>query len=73
MEGRGRNPKQVPCSARSLMQGSIPRPWDHDLSGNQESDVQPTEQPGAQVPVLNAQMIFYEMVLDEDYYFIVHT
>ena len=24
--------KQAPCSAQSLIQGSIPGPWDHDLS-----------------------------------------
>ena len=27
------------------MWGSIPQPWDHDLSRNQESDAQPTEPP----------------------------
>ena len=35
------NPKQAPCSSWSLTRGSIPRPWDHDLSRNQESDTQP--------------------------------
>ena len=25
--------------------GSIPQPWDHDLSGNQESETQPNESP----------------------------
>ena len=29
-------------SVWSLTQGSIPRPWDHDLSQNQELDAQPT-------------------------------
>ena len=28
------------------MQASIPQPWDHDLSRNQELDAQPTEPPG---------------------------
>ena len=35
------NLKQAPHSAW----GSIPRPWGHDLSRNQESDAQPTEPP----------------------------
>ena len=26
------NPKQAPHSAWGLMQGSVPRPWDHDLN-----------------------------------------
>ena len=43
---RGRETlKQPPCSARSLMRGSIPQPWDHDLNRNRESDTQPTEPP----------------------------
>ena len=37
------NLKMVPCSAQSLTQGSIPQPWDQDLSWNQELDAQPTE------------------------------
>ena len=37
-EGEKENPKQAPFSAWSLTQGCIPRPWDHDLSQNQESD-----------------------------------
>ena len=38
---RERDLKQaILSSARSLMQGSNPRPWDHDLSLNQESDAQ---------------------------------
>ena len=45
--GRGRererererqNPKKPPHSVQSPMQGSIPWPWDHDLSQSQESD-----------------------------------
>ena len=32
-EGQRENLKQAPRSAQSL-----PRPWDHDLSPNQESD-----------------------------------
>ena len=36
---------EAPCSAWSPMQGSIPQPWDHDLSQNQESDAQPTDPP----------------------------
>ena len=40
--GRGRkregeNLKQAPCSVQSLTWSSIPHPWDHDLSQNQES------------------------------------
>ena len=31
-EGQRENPKQVPCSAWSLMWDSIPQTWDHDLS-----------------------------------------
>ena len=34
--GRGREKEnQAPCSAGSLMQDSIPGPWDHDLSWRQ--------------------------------------
>ena len=45
-EGEGENPKQAPLdSAWSPMRGSIPRPWGHDLSQNQESDVRLTEPP----------------------------
>ena len=40
------NLKKAPCSALSLTQGSIPRPWDHNLSRNQELNAQRTEQPG---------------------------
>ena len=58
--GRGRerdNPKQAPHSVQSLTQGSIIPPWDHDLSQNQELDVQPTEPPGApRLTVLSGQM-----------------
>ena len=32
------NLKQVPCSAQSLMWGSLSRPGVHDLSQNQESN-----------------------------------
>ena len=39
------NLKQVPHSAQSLTQGLIPRPWDHDLSQNQESYTQLTVSP----------------------------
>ena len=35
--------KQAARSARSLMQGLIPQPWDHDLSRNQGSDTQMSE------------------------------
>ena len=45
-EARGREIlKQVPHSVQSPMWGSIPQPWDHDLSLNQESDTQPTKRP----------------------------
>ena len=39
------NLKQAPCSVWSLTQASVPWPWDHDLSRNQESDTQLTEPP----------------------------
>ena len=42
-EGGREGIKQVPLSAQSLMWGSIPRPWDHDLNRNQELYTQPTE------------------------------
>ena len=42
-EGERENLKQAPCSAWNPMWGSIPWPWDHDLSWNQELDTQPTE------------------------------
>ena len=37
------NLKQAPHSVRSLMRGSVPWPWDYNLSWNQELDAQPTE------------------------------
>lgn len=40
------NPKQIPHSVWSLTWGLVSRPWDHDLSRNQESDTQLTEPPG---------------------------
>ena len=48
-QGRGerKNLKQVPCPAQSAMQGSIPWPWDHNLSQNKEADTPLTEPPGA--------------------------
>ena len=39
------NLKQAAHLVWSLTQGSIPQPWDHDLSPNQESGAQPTEPP----------------------------
>ena len=44
-ERKRENIKQPPHSVQSLTQGLIPRPWDHDLSRNQELDAQPTEPP----------------------------
>ena len=41
----GRDLKEAPCSVQSPRRGSIPQPWDYDLSQNQESDAQPTEPP----------------------------
>ena len=44
--GKGRereNLKKTPCSVRSLMQGLISQPRDHDLSWNQEPILQLTE------------------------------
>ena len=37
--------RQAPRSAQSLMWGSIPQPWDHDLRQNQQSHAQLTEPP----------------------------
>ena len=37
--------KWTSCWAQSPMWGWIPRPWDHDLSQNQESDAQLTKPP----------------------------
>ena len=48
----GDNPKQAPCSVQSLMQGSIPQSWDHDLRQNHELDAYLTEPPGTPDPVL---------------------
>ena len=39
------NLKVAPCSVKSLMRGSIPRCWDHDLRRYQESDALLTESP----------------------------
>ena len=39
------NLKQSPCWAQSPMRGSIPWPWDHNPSRNQESDMQLTVPP----------------------------
>ena len=45
-QGRGReNPQQASHPVQSPTWGSIPQPWDHDLSWNQTSDAQPTEPP----------------------------
>ena len=50
MVGRGaeaerKNFKQSPCSAQSQTLGSIPWPWGHDLTRNQELDGQQTGPP----------------------------
>ena len=55
--GRGRRsgrekPKQTPRSVWSLMWGSIPRSWNHDLGRKQESDAQPTEPPRYPLPLI---------------------
>ena len=42
-----KNLKEVPHPAGGLTWGLIPRPWDRDLSRNQELDAQPTEPPQA--------------------------
>ena len=45
-EGRGGEGEWILGTIHTLggaQHGSIPRPWDHDLSWNQESDAQPTE------------------------------
>ena len=44
-EGEGERISQIPCWVQNLMGGLISRPWDHDLSWNQESVAQLTEPP----------------------------
>ena len=44
-EGEEENLKQAPHPAQNQTQGSILRPWDRNLSQNQESEAQPTEPP----------------------------
>ena len=44
-EGGVWNLQQAPCSAWSQTWGSLPQPWDHDLSQIQESAIRPTEPP----------------------------
>ena len=44
-EGKRENLQQASCTVQSPIQGLIPRPWDHDLSRNQESDAQPAKPP----------------------------
>ena len=51
-EGERENLKQAPHSAQSLTQGSIPQPWVHDLSQNQELEAQQTEPPRCPTTVL---------------------
>ena len=41
------NLKRAPLSVHSPTPGSIPRPWGHDLGGNQESDASPRGAPQA--------------------------
>ena len=45
VEGDRENLRQAPRSSLSPMQGSIPRPWNHDLSRNQKLVPQLTESP----------------------------
>ena len=47
------------------MQGSIPRPWDHDLSGNQESDTQLTEPPRCLI-----KLVIFEWYDCEGFFFL---
>jgi len=42
-EREGENLKQAPHPTQSLTGGSISRPWNQDLSRNQESKIYPTE------------------------------
>ena len=42
--------KQAPRSVQSLTRGLIPRPWDRDLSRNQEANSQQTERPRRPIP-----------------------
>ena len=55
-ESNRENPKLAPHLTWNPMQGSIPQPWDHDLSRNQESDAQTTESPRHPAPVLVLSM-----------------
>ena len=50
-------PKQALQSVPSPMRGSIPQPWDRDLSGNGESEAQPTEPPRPPVHVLDLETL----------------
>ena len=68
-EGGGRrrgNLKQAPhFSAPSLMPGLIPRPWDHDLSLNQEVDTQLLSHPGGQVILDVSSFILNDLLMLE--------
>lgn len=65
--GRRRgNLKQAPhFSAPSLMPGLIPRPWDHDLSLNQEVDTQLLSHPGGQVILDVSSFILNDLLMLE--------
>ena len=52
------------CHAQSPMKGSISRPWDHDLSWNQESDAQPNH-PGTLKQIYLDLKLFYLQLLIE--------
>lgn len=43
IEGRGRGEADPPLGGEPCAELSVPQPQDHDLSQNQESDIQPTE------------------------------
>ena len=63
--GRGRrreNPKQAPRSAQSLTRGSIPCPWDHDPSRNQESEQRSTGAPTHRCSINKSLMLTFENV-----------
>ena len=47
LEREGENLKQTPCSGQSPMQGLIPGPQDHDLTGHQEWELNQLSHPRA--------------------------
>ena len=51
---RERERRNLELGVEGATRGSIPKPWDHDLSRNQESDAHPSEPPwGSEVTGAN--------------------